>query len=137
MPQDWAREHSRNIAFYCASCNRTKREKPYGVWLDEQEAARLANEKHRASPPDLLDMGVPIQMSLEDLLSEEAGDRTIGKANQGRPSMSTTEPDETMEPDTDDDGPNTVVVVGDNATVNLTDADDDGGDDGAGDGATP
>ena len=35
--------------------------------------------------------------------------------------MSTTEPDE---PDTDDDGPNTVVVVGDNATVNLTDDDD-------------
>ena len=49
--------------------------------------------------------------------------------------MSTTEPDETMEPDTDDDGPNTVVVVGDNATVNLTDQDDDDGD--AGDGTTP
>jgi hypothetical protein len=32
---------------------------------------------------------------------------------------------ETPEPDTDDDGPNTVVVVGDNATVNLVDADDD------------
>jgi len=41
--------------------------------------------------------------------------------------MSTTEPDE---PDTDDDGPNTIVVVGDNATVNLTDTDDDGDDDG-------
>jgi hypothetical protein len=47
--------------------------------------------------------------------------------------MSTTEPD--VEPDTDDDGPNTVVVVGDNATVNLTDQDDDDGD--AGDGTTP
>ena len=81
-------------------------------------------------------MGVPIQMSLEDLLSEEAGDRTIGKANQGRPSMSTTEPDETMEPDTDDDGPNTVVVVGDNATVNLTD-DDDGEPDADDSGTTP
>ena len=44
--------------------------------------------------------------------------------------MSTTEPDTPdTEPDGDEDGgdedsPNTVVVVGDNATVNLTDADD-------------
>ena len=58
-------------------------------------------------------------------------------ANQGRPSMSTTEPDETMEPDTDDDGPNTVVVVGDNATVNLTDDDDDGEPDADDSGTTP
>jgi len=64
-------------------------------------------------------------------------DRTIGVANQGRPSMSTTEPDETMEPDTDDDGPNTVVVVGDNATVNLTDDDDDGEPDADDSGTTP
>jgi hypothetical protein len=54
-------------------------------------------------------------------------------ANQGRPSMSTTEPDE---PDTDDDGPNTIVVVGDNATVNLTD-DDDGEPDADDSGTTP
>jgi hypothetical protein len=47
--------------------------------------------------------------------------------------VSTTEPD--AEPDTDDDGPNTVVVVGDNATVNLTDTDDDDADDEAADGA--
>jgi len=45
--------------------------------------------------------------------------------------MSTTEPDTPDDgDDTDDDGPNTIVVVGDNATVNLTDTDDDGEDDG-------
>jgi hypothetical protein len=39
--------------------------------------------------------------------------------------MSTTEPTTPDTPDNDDDGPNTVVVIGDNATVNLTDTDDD------------
>ena len=57
--------------------------------------------------------------------------------------MSTTEPDTPdTEPDGDEDGgdedsPNTVVVVGDNATVNLTD-DDDGDEPDADDsGTTP
>lgn len=47
---DWAREHARNIGIFCKSCNNTKNDKPYAIWLDEQEAARLANESHRATP---------------------------------------------------------------------------------------
>ena len=43
--QDWAREHTRNLVLSCASCNRTKASKPFADWLDEQEAARLSNER--------------------------------------------------------------------------------------------
>lgn len=42
--RDWARLHARNLGLACASCNRTKASKPYALWLDEQEAARLSNE---------------------------------------------------------------------------------------------
>lgn len=62
-PQDWAREHARNIAFYCASCNRTKREKSYASWLDEQEDARLANEAHRKSGE--IGAIIPMQLSFD------------------------------------------------------------------------
>lgn len=45
---DWARQHARNIGLACQSCNGTKGDKPFAVWLDEQEDARRANETHRA-----------------------------------------------------------------------------------------
>ena len=48
-PQDWARHHARNISISCASCNQTKRDKPYAQWLDEQEEARKSNEAHRTA----------------------------------------------------------------------------------------
>jgi hypothetical protein len=48
-PQDWARQHARNIGLGCGSCNNGKRGKPFARWLDEQEDARLANESHRAA----------------------------------------------------------------------------------------
>jgi hypothetical protein len=40
---DWARLHARNLRLSCGSCNRTKGQKPFAVWLDEQEGARLSN----------------------------------------------------------------------------------------------
>jgi hypothetical protein len=43
FPGDWAREHARNIGLMCQSCNVTKRDKGNGLWLDEQEAARISN----------------------------------------------------------------------------------------------
>jgi len=46
---DWARQHARNLMLDCASCNGGKRDKPFSLWLDEQEEARLANEVHRAT----------------------------------------------------------------------------------------
>src|SRR5262245_2987945 len=49
--QDWARLHARNIHFLCGSCNRTKSDKSYAQWLDEQEGARLSN----LANPDLSD----------------------------------------------------------------------------------
>lgn len=50
-PQDWARQHARNLALACQSCNNTKGRKSFAVWLDEQEDARLANEAHRQEVP--------------------------------------------------------------------------------------
>lgn len=41
--QDWARLHARNLRLACGSCNRTKSNKPFAEWLDEQESARLSN----------------------------------------------------------------------------------------------
>jgi len=41
--QDWARLHARNLRLGCGSCNRTKGQKPFAQWLDEQEGARLSN----------------------------------------------------------------------------------------------
>ena len=46
---DWARQHKRNLSLACGSCNDTKTDKAYDVWLDEQEDCRLANEAHRAA----------------------------------------------------------------------------------------
>ena len=60
--QDWARHHARNIGIFCQSCNGTKGNKPYAPWLDEQEEARISNERHRAGDPQ-------IQFSL-DLFAE-------------------------------------------------------------------
>lgn len=48
--QDWARLHTRNLRLTCASCNRTKADKPFAQWLDEQESARLSNLGQRESP---------------------------------------------------------------------------------------
>jgi 5-methylcytosine-specific restriction endonuclease McrA len=44
---DWARLHARNVRLACGSCNRTKGKKIYSEWLDEQEGARLSNQKMR------------------------------------------------------------------------------------------
>lgn len=41
--KDWARLHARNLRLCCGSCNRTKGQKPFSQWLDEQEGARLSN----------------------------------------------------------------------------------------------
>jgi hypothetical protein len=46
---DWAREHTRNLVLSCQSCNGTKARKPFSDWLDEQESARLSNERHRGA----------------------------------------------------------------------------------------
>ncbi len=48
---DCAREHARNLGIFCQSCNNTKGDKPYALWLDEQEEARLSNEHHRQQAP--------------------------------------------------------------------------------------
>jgi 5-methylcytosine-specific restriction endonuclease McrA len=50
---DWARQHARNLALSCQSCNSKKKDKPYAVWLDEEEDARLSNETHRRGTPTL------------------------------------------------------------------------------------
>jgi hypothetical protein len=64
---DWAREHARNLALFCHSCNNTKGRKPYAQWLDEQEEARLANEAHRASSPFQIPASVSVQLTWDDL----------------------------------------------------------------------
>jgi hypothetical protein len=46
-PDDWARQHARNLVLLCQSCNGTKGRKPLATWLDEQEGARISNELHR------------------------------------------------------------------------------------------
>lgn len=61
-PDDWARQHARNLGIFCQSCNGTKGHKPYAVWLDEQEEARISNEHHRDPPSDP-------QLTIDDLLS--------------------------------------------------------------------
>ncbi len=48
---DWARQHARNLGIFCQSCNNTKGDKSYALWLDEQEEARLSNEHHRQQSP--------------------------------------------------------------------------------------
>jgi hypothetical protein len=64
-PQDWARQHARNLSLDCQSCNNGKGSTPYGQWLDDAEDARQANEQHRASPESLAGMGVAVQLALE------------------------------------------------------------------------
>jgi HNH endonuclease len=48
---DWARLHARNLRLACGSCNRTKGQKPFNQWLDEQEGARLSNLKEPTQKP--------------------------------------------------------------------------------------
>jgi hypothetical protein len=48
--QDWTRLHSRNIGIFCGSCNRRKSGKSYAQWLEDEEEARLSNERHPANP---------------------------------------------------------------------------------------
>jgi hypothetical protein len=48
---DWARLHARNIRFLCGSCNRTKSNKQFHDWLDDQEGARLSNLSDRSTLP--------------------------------------------------------------------------------------
>jgi hypothetical protein len=50
--QDLARLHARNIRLMCGSCNRTKSDKPFAQWLDEQEGARLSNLDERSINPN-------------------------------------------------------------------------------------
>jgi len=45
-PRDWERLHARNLWMACVSCNNSKGAKPFDVWLDEQEEARLSNLNH-------------------------------------------------------------------------------------------
>ena len=42
--QDWARLHARNLTLLCGSCNNGKHSIDPAIWLDDQEAARIANE---------------------------------------------------------------------------------------------
>jgi len=64
---DWAREHARNLGIFCQSCNNTKGDKSYAEWLDEQEEARLSNERHR-SETDATAAFVPwAQLTLDDV----------------------------------------------------------------------
>jgi hypothetical protein len=51
FPQDWARLHTRNLRLACGSCNRTKSQKRFADWLDEQEGARLSNLKQPSTKP--------------------------------------------------------------------------------------
>jgi 5-methylcytosine-specific restriction endonuclease McrA len=48
--QDWARLHARNLRLFCASCNRSKSNKPFDDWLDEEEEKRLSNLKSQERP---------------------------------------------------------------------------------------
>jgi 5-methylcytosine-specific restriction endonuclease McrA len=56
--QDWARLHARNIGIACASCNRRKASKSYAQSLDDEEEARLSNERH---PAHGLKRAVPVE----------------------------------------------------------------------------
>ena len=47
--QDWARHDARNIRFLCTNCNRAKSSKDHPTWLDEEEGARISNERHESS----------------------------------------------------------------------------------------
>lgn len=44
---DWAREHVGNLRLICQSCNVAKGKKDFAVSLDDQEAARVSNERSR------------------------------------------------------------------------------------------
>lgn len=54
---DWARLHARNLRLTCGSCNRTKSQKPFAQWLDEQEGARISNLKE---PTNSTTRGLPL-----------------------------------------------------------------------------
>ena len=66
FPDDWARLHARNLRLCCGSCNRTKGQKPFAQWLDEQEGARLSNLQDRDADPQ---PSTPVQLSLWGLAS--------------------------------------------------------------------
>jgi hypothetical protein len=63
FPRDWARLHARNLRLNCGSCNRTKGQKPFAQWLDEQEGARLSNKQQPTVDPPL-PLSTPAQGSL-------------------------------------------------------------------------
>lgn len=46
---DWAREHAKNITLACGNCNLVKSDKPWAMYLDDSEEARLINERHQQS----------------------------------------------------------------------------------------
>jgi hypothetical protein len=54
FPKDWARLHARNLRLCCGSCNRTKGQKPFAQWLDEQEGARVSNLRQAGMPAVVL-----------------------------------------------------------------------------------
>jgi len=58
--EDWARLHARNLRLACGSCNRTKGQKPYAVWLDEQEGARLSSLGGRRTDKTMTVVGLPL-----------------------------------------------------------------------------
>ena len=67
--QDWARLHARNLRLSCGSCNRTKQDKPFDTWLDEQEIARLSNLHSRKEPPE---SDLQAQIEFEDPFLNES-----------------------------------------------------------------
>jgi 5-methylcytosine-specific restriction endonuclease McrA len=59
---DWARQHARNLRFLCTNCNRSKAAKNPDAWLDDEEAARLANEANQT--PALFQIAAEVQLQL-------------------------------------------------------------------------
>jgi hypothetical protein len=53
VADDWARLHARNLRLTCGSCNRTKGNKPFSQWLDEQEGARRSHLTENKQQPEL------------------------------------------------------------------------------------
>jgi hypothetical protein len=65
--KDWARLHARNLRMSCGSCNRTKGDKPFYQWLDEQEDARVSNLWSNRSEPKSVSRPEEEQLLLFDL----------------------------------------------------------------------
>ena len=62
---DWAREHARNLGLACSSCNKTKSDKPRSVYLDDQESARLSNERNADAAPFYLPGDFPGEIQVD------------------------------------------------------------------------